>query len=726
MSSPLASSSPSPSNAPAMEASSSESNAIVSSTSRTTTQPPPPTSTASSSSLTAGGSQSTSLTGGTSTTEDPFLERLKLPEAAPLTYELKAFIANLRSQQRTIAEKRKAVMRFMETIYAETLQNPIFANVQTDAEVEMIREGWEKLLMLKIYESVFGGPGTDERKMTAHLNSKIQAFNWIEERHFDLPFVMEPALGVAKAELLKLNTFRCPKDKLTILKNVIQIIVDIIKKLDSTANNDHLLPALILVIIRSNPPDLISHMNFILRFRAKADLEKGNVQFCMTSMMSAISFIYNMTLSSLTLTPEEVDKYNKTLSPQHKAAVASRSSSSSSSQNVGPSSGTLATTAASTATAAATKINDIASTMFTSTLKVFGDTAAVIRSAAESAAGTVDGFTQGLMDRFREDAATHGQQAGGAAKGPGTAGPWQTQKSQSASRVVEGKLIDMDDTSPTAAPGSTKKVQFSSNSSATGLDANASGSEPLVPLPFRTPANGARGGMPSSDRFSSAHDRAVFEAALSDAERGILLDYDLQLALALSLSIEQGGEGSVAGSGEGNKAGSQTIMDDSNDPLLEQALKASLAESRPSRKASDNNGSTGTLIDIVGGAPPPSGLQGYVIGGGNGSTGNVRSTSISPTRGSGVGLFSNSDTRSARSAGGSPTRSTSLSNRLAGLSPTRGSGSVGGLSPTRGSGSGSLNGSSRGLVVADDDEDEVPLVKPKRGPRSGASSPTKD
>jgi hypothetical protein len=41
------------------------------------------------------------------------------------------------------------------------------------------------------------------------------------------------------------------------------------------------------------------------------------------------------------------------------------------------------------------------------------------------------------------------------------------------------------------------------------------------------------------NKFSSPLDRETFEAALSDAERGVLEDYDLQLALALSLSIDQ-------------------------------------------------------------------------------------------------------------------------------------------------------------------------------------------
>lgn len=56
----------------------------------------------------------------------------------------------------------------------------------------------------------------------------------------DLPFLITPSLDtVARAELLRLSSFRAPKDKLTILVNCMQIVVDLIQKLsEGVSGND--------------------------------------------------------------------------------------------------------------------------------------------------------------------------------------------------------------------------------------------------------------------------------------------------------------------------------------------------------------------------------------------------------------------------------------------------------------------------------------------------------
>ncbi len=64
--------------------------------------------------------------------------------------------------------------------------------------------------------------------------------------------------------LLGKSTFLIHRDKLNILQNVLQIIVELIKKKANAENitNDSLLPTLILVVIRANPPHLISNIKY--------------------------------------------------------------------------------------------------------------------------------------------------------------------------------------------------------------------------------------------------------------------------------------------------------------------------------------------------------------------------------------------------------------------------------------------------------------------------------
>ena len=72
---------------------------------------------------------------------------------------------------------------------------------------------------------VFGAPGTDEKKMTAHLDTKMAAFSWVTERHFDLLFECGDSLRHGQDELLRLVVVRSPKDKILVLQAVLQIAV---------------------------------------------------------------------------------------------------------------------------------------------------------------------------------------------------------------------------------------------------------------------------------------------------------------------------------------------------------------------------------------------------------------------------------------------------------------------------------------------------------------------
>ncbi|KAJ3219968.1 hypothetical protein HK099_004492 [Clydaea vesicula] len=76
--------------------------------------------------------------------------------------------------------------------------------------------------------------------------------------------MFETNLEVAEAELVRLSNFRAPKDKLTILNNTMQIVVDLIhKSSDNKAGNDQILPVLVLLLLRSKPPKMISHIRYV-------------------------------------------------------------------------------------------------------------------------------------------------------------------------------------------------------------------------------------------------------------------------------------------------------------------------------------------------------------------------------------------------------------------------------------------------------------------------------
>lgn len=118
--------------------------------------------------------------------------------------------------------------------------------------------------MSKLFDLTFGAPQTDEKRSNFVLSKKVETYSWIEERHLELNISFNLSLEIAQAELLRINGFRSPRDKLIVLQNVLQLIVDLIKKKAPTTaiTTDALLPTLILVILRANPSNLISNIKY--------------------------------------------------------------------------------------------------------------------------------------------------------------------------------------------------------------------------------------------------------------------------------------------------------------------------------------------------------------------------------------------------------------------------------------------------------------------------------
>jgi hypothetical protein len=201
-------------------------------------------------------------------------------------YDINSFLIQFKAEKSNIQVKRQAILRFLTDIYRDSDLHITFIDPETqEHDNENMKEGWEKLVMTKCFDFVFQGVENEEQRSNEVLQKKIQTYSWIEERHLDLNLNFSLGLEIVQAELLRINGFRSPRDKLVILQNVNQLIVDLIqKKSGGESNNDALLPTLILVIIRANPPNLISNVKYITRFRNPSEMEKGSNQFCMTNM----------------------------------------------------------------------------------------------------------------------------------------------------------------------------------------------------------------------------------------------------------------------------------------------------------------------------------------------------------------------------------------------------------------------------------------------------------
>ncbi|KAI8968912.1 hypothetical protein BDF20DRAFT_916347 [Mycotypha africana] len=237
-----------------------------------------------------------------------FLEQMKSKSAKPITRYFKSFLQAFERRPWTVNEQIKIVQDFLDFIYAKMRECDVWKDL-TQQEFENAKEGMEKLVMNRLYHATFSPSTTDDKERDEILYLKISIFRWIREKHLDIPDTEhnESFLTFAESELLKINNFKAPRDKLICILNSCKVIFGLIKHVEGDAGADKFLPILIYVILRANPPRLVSNVQYIYRFRSPEQLQ-AEAGYYLTNLMGAISFIETMDATSLSISKEEFDR----------------------------------------------------------------------------------------------------------------------------------------------------------------------------------------------------------------------------------------------------------------------------------------------------------------------------------------------------------------------------------------------------------------------------------
>ncbi|CAG8538747.1 9642_t:CDS:10 [Paraglomus brasilianum] len=241
-----------------------------------------------------------------------FLEQMKHKSTQSIAKYVKSFEKEFARKPWTVNEQIKIIHDFLEFITLKMRETEMWQN-SSEQEFENAREGMEKLVMNRIFTLTFtpaikGPVTTDDRERDDILHQRIQIFRWVREQHLDIPITRnnESFLNFAKSELLKINNYKAPRDKLICILNCCKVIFGLLRLVDEDEGADKFLPVLIFVVLRANPPDLVSNVQYISRFR-NPDKLVSEAGYYLSSLMGAISFIENMDESSLSITKEEFD-----------------------------------------------------------------------------------------------------------------------------------------------------------------------------------------------------------------------------------------------------------------------------------------------------------------------------------------------------------------------------------------------------------------------------------
>ncbi|KAK9722622.1 hypothetical protein K7432_002527 [Basidiobolus ranarum] len=238
-----------------------------------------------------------------------FLEQMRHKSAAPVARYLKSFLRDFGRKPMSVNEQIKTIHDFLDSIAIKMQACELWQSA-SEKEFENATEGMEKLVMNRLYKYAFCPATTDDAEKDEVLSQRIQLYKWVREEHLDIPANShnESFLQFAQAELLKMNHYKAPRDKLICILNCCIIIFGLLKHLNTDASADRFLPILILVVLRSNPSKLISNVQYISRFR-NPDKLQSEAGYYLTNLMGAISFIESMDCKSLSISEDDFNKH---------------------------------------------------------------------------------------------------------------------------------------------------------------------------------------------------------------------------------------------------------------------------------------------------------------------------------------------------------------------------------------------------------------------------------
>ncbi|KAF2645180.1 hypothetical protein P280DRAFT_465090 [Massarina eburnea CBS 473.64] len=263
-----------------------------------------------------------------------FLEQLRHRTADPVAKFLRSFLLEFGKKQWMVHEQVKIIADFLEFISKKMAQCDVWRTV-SDAEFDNAREGMEKLVMNRLYSQTFSpaipppepllsksrrrpepahpgrrGQHQEDVERDEVLSQKVRIYTWVKEEHLDIPSVGDKGkkfLHLAQQELLKMKSYRAPRDKVICILNCCKVIFGYLRTSSSDMSADAFVPLLIYTVLQANPDHLVSNVQYIMRFRNQDKLG-GEAGYYISSLMGAIQFIEGLDRTSLTITDEAFEK----------------------------------------------------------------------------------------------------------------------------------------------------------------------------------------------------------------------------------------------------------------------------------------------------------------------------------------------------------------------------------------------------------------------------------
>ncbi|KAM4808048.1 rab5 GDP/GTP exchange factor-like [Rhinophrynus dorsalis] len=238
-----------------------------------------------------------------------FLKALRRPDTQQLLTKCTSLIQRLQdAKDLTLDKKGEEVQGFYRRI------TDLFPDHMIE-ERDRLLDNVEKLVMTRIYRSVFCLDGSQDEEKDLSLRMRIRSLHWVTLKMLQLPLDEDNQeakdwVSCAVTAIVEMDSKRAPQDKLTCVSRSSNFLFKAIRGFkQEPASADDFLSCLIYIILKANPPRLISNLQYINRFCNPKRLATGESGYCFTNLCCAVSFIETLDASSLSLTQEEFDRF---------------------------------------------------------------------------------------------------------------------------------------------------------------------------------------------------------------------------------------------------------------------------------------------------------------------------------------------------------------------------------------------------------------------------------
>ncbi|XP_071628777.1 GTPase-activating protein and VPS9 domain-containing protein 1 isoform X3 [Temnothorax longispinosus] len=195
-------------------------------------------------------------------------------------------------------EKQDLVDNFLGKVHAEMDNDPIWQSASAN-QLDLARVVVERTVMARVYHNALypNGDGDVYRDQLLHDHIKKLA-KVVTPNHKDLRipkvYHYECPWPWAQAELAVISAYKTPRDKLQCVFRCATTIMNLLSMASERGipAADDLTPVLVYVIIKTNPPSLLSTVQYVDSFYGNR-LE-GEEQYWWTQFCAAIEFIKTM------------------------------------------------------------------------------------------------------------------------------------------------------------------------------------------------------------------------------------------------------------------------------------------------------------------------------------------------------------------------------------------------------------------------------------------------